>query len=103
MRSTLTVSSKQSPFPYAAISIATYTGKADLIFDDAAEGPALTLDGTKLSSEEDIVQALAKEGGLSSDSEKVGALANPMRWYALICTCYNRHHRFSLSRKHCVQ
>jgi glutamyl-tRNA synthetase len=71
MPNTLTVSPKQSPFPYAAIAIAAYTGIADLIFDDSAAGPVLAVDGTPLTLEEDIVQALAKEGGLSSDSEKV--------------------------------
>jgi len=76
MPNTLTVSSKQSPFPYAAVSIAAYTGRADLIFDDAATGPVLAIDGTTFTSEEDIVQTLAKEGGLSSDSEKVCLFAS---------------------------
>lgn len=73
MPNTLTVSSKQSSFPYAAIAIAAYTKTADIIFDDSISGFKLVLavDGTPLTQEEDIVQALAKEGGLSSDSEKV--------------------------------
>lgn len=74
MPNTLIVSSKQSPFPYAAISIAAYTGKADLIFDDSATGLVLALQGTPpILEEEDIVQALAKEGGLSSDTEKTSS------------------------------
>ena len=73
MPSTFTISSKQSPFPYAAVAIAAYTGKADLVFDDSATEPILSVDGITMTSEseEDIVQALAKEGGLSEDSEKV--------------------------------
>ena len=71
MPTTLTISSKQSPFPYAAIAIAAYTGKADLVFDDSTPEPILSVDGTTVTSEEDIVQALAKEGGFSEDSEKV--------------------------------
>jgi glutamyl-tRNA synthetase len=71
MTATLTVPSKQSPFPFAAIVIAAHTGKAEVVFDETASGIALTLDGTTITSEEDVVQALAKEGGLSEDSAKV--------------------------------
>jgi len=73
MPNTLTVSSKQSPLPYAAIVIAAYTKKADLIFDDSTSGLVLVIDGTPLTQEEDIVQALAKEGGLASNSEKTSS------------------------------
>jgi hypothetical protein len=67
----LTISAKSSPFPYAAAATATFTGKADLVFDDEAATPSLDLDGNKISSEEAIVLALAKAGGLSDDSSKV--------------------------------
>ncbi|KAF9469253.1 glutamate-tRNA ligase [Collybia nuda] len=70
MSATLTVSSKQLPFPFAAIVIAAYTGKSDVVFDETASGISLTLNGTTITSEEDIVKALAKEGGLSEDSSK---------------------------------
>ena len=59
-----------SPFPYAAAAVAACTGKAELAFE---EGASLSLDlhGSTLSAEDEIVQALAKEGGLSDDSAKV--------------------------------
>lgn len=68
---TLTLSSKLSPFPYSAIAIASYTEKAEIIFDEAATGILLDLNGSKIDNEEDIVHALAKAGGLSEDSAKV--------------------------------
>lgn len=71
MTGTLTVSSKQLPFPFAAIAIAAYTGKAVLVFDETATGTALVLNGTTITEEEDIVQVLAKDGGLVGDSAKV--------------------------------
>ncbi|RDB21094.1 putative glutamate--tRNA ligase, cytoplasmic [Hypsizygus marmoreus] len=70
MPGTLTVSSKHTPFPFAAVAVAAHTGKADLVFDETATGPVLALDGTTITDEEEIVQALAKEGGLSGDSAK---------------------------------
>lgn len=100
MPNTLIVSSKQSPFPYAAISIAAYTGKADLIFDDSATGLVLALQGTPpILEEEDIVQALAKEGGLSSDTEKVICKFDRVSVYSSELL---RHPRFSASQKHYV-
>lgn len=74
MSATLTVSSKQTPFPFAAIAIAAHTGKAEVVYDETSSGISLTLNGTTITSEDDIVQALAKEGGLSEDSSKVGRL-----------------------------
>lgn len=71
MARTLTVSSKQSPFPFAAVAIAAYTGTSELVFDETATGITLDLNGSKIIVEEDIVHALAKEAGLSSDSLKV--------------------------------
>lgn len=71
MAAVLTVFSKQTPFPFAAIAIAYNTGKADVVFDEAATGISLALNGSTITSEAEIVQALAKEGGLSEDSSKV--------------------------------
>jgi glutamyl-tRNA synthetase len=68
---TLTLSSKLSPFPFAAIAIASYTQKATLDFDQTANGITLDLNGSKITSEDEIVHALAKAGGLSGDSAKV--------------------------------
>jgi glutamyl-tRNA synthetase len=69
---TLTVSFKESPFPYAAVAIASYTQKAEVNYDEAASGLTLTLEDTEVTSEEDIVKALAKAGGLAAeDSMKV--------------------------------
>ena len=68
---TLTVSFKESPFPYAAVAIASYTKKAEVNYDESASGLTLTLEGTQLTSEEDAVKALAKAGGLAEDSVKV--------------------------------
>lgn len=76
MSATLTVSSKQAPFPFAAIAIAVHTGKAEVVYDETAPGISLTLNGTTITSEDDIVQALAKEGGLSEDSSKVGPVTS---------------------------
>ena len=73
MAGTLTVSPKASPFPWAAAGIATYTQKAELAFDDTASGVTLDLEGSNLTQERDIVQALAKAGGLSDESAKVSA------------------------------
>lgn len=71
MVATLTLSSKLSPFPFAAIAIATYTQKADLVFDETATAISLDLNGSKITVEDEIVHAFAKVGGLSGDSVKV--------------------------------
>ena len=68
---TLTVSTKQAPFPFAQTAIATFTGKADINFDDTATGISLDIGGSTIDDEEAIVQALAKEAGLADDSAKV--------------------------------
>lgn len=70
MTGTLVVPSKQTPFPYAALTIASYTG-ATVTFDEAAKATELTLNGSTITDEEQIVHALAKEGGLSDDSATV--------------------------------
>lgn len=71
MAGVLTLSPAAAPFPWAAAATATYTGKATLNFDTAATGVELELDGSKVTAEDEIVQALAKAGGLSDDSAKV--------------------------------
>ncbi|KAI0748413.1 glutamate-tRNA ligase [Daedaleopsis nitida] len=73
MSGVLTLSPAAAPFPWAAVTIATYTGKATLNFDTAATGVSLDLDGSQLTADDDIVQALAKAGGLSDDSAKTSA------------------------------
>jgi hypothetical protein len=72
MSGNLTVSSKLNPFPYGAIAIAAYTQKAELVFDEASE-LSLHLNGSIINTEQEIIQALAKAGGLSEDSAKVSA------------------------------
>ncbi|KAH7910640.1 tRNA synthetases class I, catalytic domain-containing protein [Hygrophoropsis aurantiaca] len=69
----LTLSSKASPFPYATIAIATYTQKAELNFDESATGVILDLDGSQLDAEDQIVETLAKAGGLAGDSTKTAS------------------------------
>ncbi|KAG6844928.1 hypothetical protein H0H87_002412 [Tephrocybe sp. NHM501043] len=70
MAATLTIPTKSNPFPFAALGVATSTGKATLVFDEAAAGIILLLNGSTITEEEEIVQALAKEGGQSEDSTK---------------------------------
>ncbi|KAH9079616.1 glutamate-tRNA ligase [Lactarius deliciosus] len=66
----LIVSSKASPFPYAAVAIASYTQKAEVNYDESATGFSFTFEGTEVTTEEDAVRALAKAGGLAEDSVK---------------------------------
>ncbi len=68
---TIPLSSKLSQFPYSTLAIASYTEKAEIVYDEAATGPSLELNGTKIDEEEEIIHALAKAGGLSEDSAKV--------------------------------
>ncbi len=68
---TLTVSAKISPFPFAAVATAAYTQKAEIVYDEAVTGPVLDLNGSTIIVEEDVVHALSKAGGLSEDSSKV--------------------------------
>jgi glutamyl-tRNA synthetase len=71
MAGVLTLSAKASPFPFGAVAIAAYTQKAELAFDEDAAAPTLALDGQQISSEEDIIRALAHAAGLADDSSKV--------------------------------
>ncbi|KAI0950020.1 hypothetical protein AcV7_008616 [Taiwanofungus camphoratus] len=73
MSGVLTASSAASPFPFAAVAIATYTGKAELAFEESTSGISLELNGSKLTAEDEIVRALAKAGGLADDSAKTQA------------------------------
>ena len=77
MTGILKLSATLSPFPFAAAAVATYTGKAELVFEEGAS-LSLDLNGSTLSTEDEIVQALAKEGGLSDDSAKVCVLCRPL-------------------------
>ncbi|CAL1705363.1 unnamed protein product [Somion occarium] len=70
MAGTLTLSTKTSPFPWAAAAIATYTEKAELSFDESASGVTLDFEGSKITDEAEIVRTLAKAGGLSDESTK---------------------------------
>jgi glutamyl-tRNA synthetase len=67
----LIVSFKASPFPYAAVAIASYTNKVQVDYDESASGLIFTYEGTQITTEEDVVKALAKAGGLAEDSIKV--------------------------------
>ena len=81
MAGTLTLSSKLLPFPYGAVAIASYTQKADLVFDETASGISLDLKGSIINNEQGIVYALAKAGGLSDDSTKVSAQRTSISMY----------------------
>jgi glutamyl-tRNA synthetase len=71
----LIVSFKASPFPYAAVAIASYTNKAQVNYDESASGLNFTFEGTQITAEEGVVRALAKAGGLAEDSVKVCTLS----------------------------
>lgn len=71
MAGTLTVSSKLAPFPFGAIAIASYTQKTTIVFDESATEVTLDFDGKRTTSEDKIVQTLAKAGDLDADNTKV--------------------------------
>ena len=75
MAQTLTLSLKLSPFPFAALAIAAYTQKADIVFDDAAKEAILQLNGSKISSQEDIIQALASDCASAEETPAVRGFA----------------------------
>ena len=77
MSGTLTISPGASPFQWGPVSIATFTLKAELVFDQSASGITLVLDGTTVSDEAEIVRVLAKAGGLSDESVKVSVMLLP--------------------------
>lgn len=67
----LVVGTTGKHIPYGALAIASYTGGAEIVYDEEVTGVSLNLDGFKIDTEEEIVHALAKAGGLSEDSAKV--------------------------------
>jgi glutamyl-tRNA synthetase len=71
MAGVLTIPTSASPFPYGAIATATYTQKAELKFDDGASGITLDLNGGQVTTEDEVIRALAKAAGLADDSAKV--------------------------------
>ena len=71
MAGTLILSAKAAPFPYAAVAAASYTQKAEIVYDESVSGIELELDGSKIASEEEAVKALAKAAGMADDSTKV--------------------------------
>ncbi|KAF8636577.1 hypothetical protein AX17_003388 [Amanita inopinata Kibby_2008] len=82
MSPTLILSSKFSPFPYAAIAIAAYTGSATVVYDETATVPSLSLNDPSITSEEDIVLALASLKKLADNNSKTSpffALAASLR------------------------
>ena len=99
MSATLTIPSKQTPFPYAAAAIAAYTGKSDINIDDSVTALNLDIDGSSINEEETIVQIFAKEMGLSEDSEKVTISSTIVP--ELINSCCFRPQDFLPWRKHC--
>ncbi|PFH54261.1 hypothetical protein AMATHDRAFT_186121 [Amanita thiersii Skay4041] len=72
MTPTITLSSKVSPFPYAAISAAATT-QVTVLYDETVPTISLDLNGTIISTEEEIVLALVKQDGSSNDSEKISS------------------------------
>ncbi|KAI0318828.1 glutamate-tRNA ligase [Amylostereum chailletii] len=73
MAGTLTLSAKAIPFPFAVVAIASYTQKAQIIFDESSSGIVLDLEGSKITAEEDAVKTIAKAAGMAEDSEKASA------------------------------
>ncbi|KAJ2932898.1 hypothetical protein H1R20_g4184, partial [Candolleomyces eurysporus] len=85
MAAILTVPTKIAPFPYGATALAAYTGIAAVAFDEAAPGLSLDLNGQSASTEDEIIQVLAKAADLAGDSAKTPAfltLASKLRTLA---------------------
>jgi glutamyl-tRNA synthetase len=85
MAQTLTLSPKLSPFPFAALAIAAYTQKTDIVFDDAATEAVLELNGSKISSQEDIIRALATDCASAEDTPAVRGFARSANRKMLNC------------------
>ena len=96
MAGSLTLSTKLSPFPWAAAAIATYTEKAELSFDEANTGVTLVFDGSQITDEAHIVQTLAKAGGLADQSTKVRRSVNHPNIFCLINAPNRLKHTSSL-------
>ena len=60
MPDTLTVSPTLTPFPWGAVSIASFTQKAELVFDPSVSSPVLSFGGSTVTEEDEIVRVLAK-------------------------------------------
>ena len=68
----LTLLAKQAPFPWAAAAIAAYSPKTEIAFDDEVATLTFTSgDGTTVTDEDAVLQAIAQESGLAEDSAKV--------------------------------
>ncbi|KAF8346483.1 glutamate-tRNA ligase [Amanita rubescens] len=67
MSITLTLSSKLSPFPYAALAVAACTSNA-VSYDDSQTGLSLTSGESDITVEEDIVKHLAQLASLFDDN-----------------------------------
>ncbi|PPQ98828.1 hypothetical protein CVT24_003382 [Panaeolus cyanescens] len=94
MSAVLTLSSKQTPFPYAAAAIASYAGSV-LKFDESLTKPVLQIESSTIDDEDIIVETLAKSAGLAGDSTKarnikvIGLLKNNqhphlLRWFSYL-------------------
>lgn len=67
----LRLSSKLSPFPYASLGIAAYTANiVEIVYDEELQALELDLNGSKLTSESEIVHAIARAANLADDSAK---------------------------------
>lgn len=96
---TLTVSTKQSPFPFAAAAVAAYTQKAELVFDESAAGPTLVAAGSTITDEDSIVQFLAQETDLAGDSAKVNTAGCRFTFSLLIHVTHPVSDFFCFSKK----
>jgi len=68
----LTLLAKQAPLPWAGAAIAAYSPKTEIAFDDEIAALTFTTsDGTTITDEDAVVQAIAQESGLAEDSAKV--------------------------------
>ena len=109
MAAILTVSAKTTPFPFAAIAAAAYTQKAEVNYEESASTVTFDYEGSSITAEDQIVQALAKAGGLAEDSAKVSVCKNGLLCSDLIVlsdtrllrTRENPFHQYCRSRDHC--
>ena len=83
MPPSLTVSSKLSPFPYAAITAAAFNGVGAVSYDESASGITLDLGETSITSEEEIVQTLAKLNASSDGSIQVSESQREAQFFTL--------------------
>lgn len=74
MAGTLTVSPSDAPFPYAAVAIAAYTQKAEVVYEPGVTAE-LHLDGSRTTEQDEMLTQIAKGTDLLSESSKVSAPA----------------------------